>query len=355
MRPTVANIDLTALRHNYRLAKKLSRGRTLAVVKADAYGHGAKACARALADEADGFAVSFLQEALELRACGISQPIVLLEGFFSAADLQQCAEHNIWPVIHANWQIELIEQQPEIALSCWIKLDSGMHRVGFFPHEIAQACQRLRACPGLDLQVLLTHLARADEGVNQSAQAQIDCAVALAGELDLPLSLGNSAAIVGWQQLPDLWSRPGIMLYGVNPLLEHAPLAQQLQPVMTLQSQIIAVRELPAGEAVGYGGRFVTRAQSKIGIVAVGYADGYPRHAVDGTPVLVEGQRASLAGRVSMDMLAVDLTGIEQAAVGSKVELWGKNLSAWEVASYADTIAYCLFTAVKRVPLVYSS
>ncbi len=354
MRPSFASIDLAALQHNYQLARQLARGYSLAVVKADAYGHGAVACARALAAVADGFAVSCLQEALQLRAAGIDGPIVLLEGFFTADELKLCYRHRLWPVIHAHWQIELLEQQAqEQQLVCWIKLDSGMHRVGFFPAEIGAACQRLRACAGIDLQVLMTHLARADEGPNPAASQQIDCARNMAQQQRLALSLSNSAAVLGWPQLHATWSRPGIMLYGANPMLRPHELVASLRPVMSLQSQVIALRELPAGEAVGYGGRFVTRTRSRVAIVAIGYADGYPRHAVDGTPVLVDGQRARLAGRVSMDMLAVDVTEVPQAKVGSKVELWGKQLAADEVAQHADTISYCLFTAVRRVPLLY--
>src|SRR5690554_232331 len=356
MRPALVSIDLAALQHNYRLAKQHVPGRALAVIKADAYGHGVVACARALAADADGFAVSCMEEALQLREAGIVQPIVLLEGIFSADEIELCFQHQLWPVIHASWQIDFLELHQAAnhqQLPCWLKLDSGMHRVGFSPDELAGACQRLQRCTQLKPQVLITHLARADEGYNQATAGQINRATAMAVQLGLQLSLGNSAAVVGWPGLPGSWSRPGIMLYGANPLLAPHPLSSQLEPVMTLESEIISVRELPAGEAVGYGGRFVTRARSRIGVVALGYADGYPRHATDGTPVLVDGGRATLAGRVSMDMLAVDLSDIPAARVGSKVELWGKNLSADEVARHADTISYCLFTAIKRIPLHY--
>lgn len=356
MRPSFVSIDLAALQHNYALAKQLSPSFALAVVKADAYGHGAVACANALAQQADGFAVSCVEEALQLRNAGIKQPIVLLEGFFDAEDLQQCHRQQLWPVIHAHWQLELLEQHAgNQALTCWLKLDSGMHRVGFFPHELEQACARLRNLPLVEVPVLMTHLARADEGQqNEPTAMQIGSATVLAHRLGLQLSLCNSAAVLDWQGMPSLWTRPGIMLYGANPMLDAHPLAAQLQPVMSFQSQIIAVRELPAGQAVGYGGRFVTREPCRIGVVAAGYADGYPRHAPDGTPVLVAGQRVALAGRVSMDMLTVDLSAAPQATVGSPVELWGKQLAADEIASHANTIAYCLFTGIKRTALAYS-
>lgn len=354
MRPAQAVIDLSALRHNYRLARRMAGGRTLAVVKANAYGHGALPCAQALAQDADGFAVACIEEALELRKAGIEQPVLLLEGFFHADELALCAEYGFWLVIHAPWQLQALEQaRLSRPLDCWLKMDSGMHRVGFFPQDYAQAWQRLRACSNVAGMVAMTHLARADEPASASAEQQLNTFNAATSGLECLRSLSNSAAVLGWPQMNSDWARPGIMLYGANPFEERAELPEPLQPVMNLESRIIAVRELAAGEPVGYGGRFVARRPSRIGVVAMGYADGYPRHAADGTPVLVDGQRVSLAGRVSMDMLTVDLSDLPQAGVGSKVELWGKTLAVEEVARHAETIAYCLLTGVQRVAREY--
>ncbi len=354
MRPAYAHIDLAALRHNYQLAKQCSPNQALAVVKADAYGHGAVQCAQALADCADGFAVACLEEALELRSVGIKQPILLLEGFFHADELALCVEHDLWLVIHADWQIEtLTRAQLKQPINCWLKMDSGMRRVGFFPHEFVSAYQRLRQCANVGQVVAMTHLAQADDV--QSPTASQQCAVfsQVIKELGAPTSLSNSAAVLAWPQIISDWTRPGIMLYGSNPLLTASEISQQLKPVMSLQSRIIAVRELPAGEAIGYGARFVTQKTTRIGVVAMGYADGYPRHAPSGTPVAVDGEVTQLLGRVSMDMLAVDLTDIPQAGVGSTVELWGKAVSIDEVAACAGTISYELLCNVQRVEREY--
>ncbi|NLZ78895.1 MAG: alanine racemase [Gammaproteobacteria bacterium] len=356
MRPARALINLQALRHNYQLARQLCADKALAVVKADAYGHGAVACAHALHDMADGFAVSCLEEAVELRAAGISLPIVLLEGFFAAQELPQIVKHNLWCVIHAQWQLDALEQavlaQP---LHIWLKMDSGMHRVGFFPHEYAAAWQRLQASTNVAAVVLMTHFSRADELDSIYTQEQFELFTQTTAGLSAPISVSNSPAVLAWPQIRSDWSRPGIILYGSQPVAMSDTAAQRLQPVMTLQSKIIAVREVPAGEAVGYGAQFVASAPVRVGIVAIGYADGYPRHAPTGTPVAVAGCRTQLLGRVSMDMLAVDLTDIAHADVGSEVELWGETISIDEVAACAGTISYELLCNVKRVVYEYST
>lgn len=354
MRPAHAKIDLAALRYNYQLAKQYSPNKALAVVKADAYGHGAVQCALALADSADGFAVACLEEAIELRSAGIEQPILLLEGFFEADELALCMAHDLWLVVHAQWQIDiLVRAQLEQPINCWLKMDSGMHRVGFFPHEFVSAYQCLRRSANVGQIVAMTHLAQADDLCSSATSQQWAVFNQAIKELGVPVSLSNSAAVLAWPQITSDWARPGIMLYGSNPLLEPTEVTRKLKSVMSLESRIIAVRELSAGEAVGYGARFVTQKNARIGIVAMGYADGYPRHARDGTPVLIDGQFASLAGRVSMDMLAVELTNLPQAAVGSAVELWGRNISVDEVARYADTISYSMLTNIKRVHKSY--
>ena len=360
MRPARALINLQALRHNYRLARQLCADKALAVVKADAYGHGAVPCALALHDIADGFAVACLDEALELRAAGVTLPILLLEGFFDQQELQLIVAHELWCVIHADWQLEALERavllQP---LTVWLKMDSGMHRVGFFPSEYQAAWQRLQACSNVATVVLMTHFSQADElqSVRTQEQYQIftDIVTGLPAPIQAPISVCNSPALLAWPGIRSDWSRPGIILYGSQPVAMHSVSAEKLLPVMTLQSKIISVRELSAGEPVGYGAQYVAQQPVRVGIVAMGYADGYPRHAPTGTPIAVDGCITQLLGRVSMDMLAVDLTELKEAGVGSSVELWGTTVSVDEVAARAGTISYELLCNVKRVRYEYSA
>ena len=355
MRPARALIDLQALRHNYRLARGLGGGRALAVVKADAYGHGAVACANALEPEVDGFAVACIEEALQLREAGIGKPILLLEGFFDADELPLLARHALWTVVHAPWQLELLERTSLPApVDVWLKLDSGMHRVGIDPVDYRDAWQRLRALPQVGAIVKMSHFSRADELDSTRTGEQLASFQAASAGLPGDTSLCNSPALLGWPAVRADWARPGLMLYGVSPFAPPNDNAAQLRPVMTLESKIIAVRELPAGEPVGYGARFVTDAPTRIGVVAIGYADGYPQFAVNGTPVAIDGKPGRLVGRVSMDMLTVDLTDHPQAGIGSGVELWGKQVPAAEVVAHSQTSSYRLLCAVKRVPLQYT-
>ena len=355
MRPAQALIDLAALRHNYQLARECSGGKALAVVKADAYGHGAVPCAQALQAEADGFAVACIEEALELRAAGIDQPILLLEGFFEASELALIDQHQLWCVVHSLWQLDAIEQaRLSRPLRVWLKLDSGMHRVGLFPEQYQAAYQRLQASGKVDKIVLMSHFARADELDCARTEEQLAVFNAAREGLQAEVSLRNSPAILGWPQVPSDWVRPGIMLYGATPFEQTQALAAQLKPVMTLQSKIISVRELPTGEPVGYAARFVAERPTRVGAVAKGYADGYPRHAPTGTPVAVDGQLTRIIGRVSMDMLTVDLTDLPQAGLGSRVELWGAQVLASDVATQAQTIPYQIFCNLRRVPRLYS-
>ena len=356
MRQARALINLQALRHNYQLARKLCADKALAVVKADAYGHGAVACAQALHDIVDGFAVSCLEEALELRAAGVTLPIVLLEGFFAKDELTQIVENNLWCVVHTEWQLEAIEQavlaEP---LTVWLKMDSGMHRVGFAPDEYQSVWQRLQASVNVNSIVLMTHFARADELDSAGTQQQLQVFKQATAGIQAPISVCNSPALLAWPEICSDWSRPGIILYGSQPVAGQRIGAEQFQPVMTLESKIIAVRELAAGEPVGYGASFIASQPMRVGIVAMGYADGYPRHAPSGTPVMVDDSITQLIGRVSMDMLAVDLTELADAVVGSRVELWGNGVSIDQVATCAGTISYELLCNVKRVHYEYSS
>ena len=354
MRPAHALIDLNALRQNYLLAKSLSGQRALAVIKANAYGHGAVQCAEALADIADGFAVACIEEALELRAAGVSKPILLLEGWFEADELPLLAEHNLWAVLHHAEQLNQLEQTELAApLHIWLKLDTGMHRVGFSPTEYADTWRRLERNNKVASLTKMTHFARADEPDTGRTEEQLAVFAQANEGLNGPASLCNSPGILAWPSAHGDWLRPGIMLYGATPFSFVQPQAEQLQPVMQLESKIIAVRELPAGEPVGYGSRFITQRPTRVGVVAMGYADGYPRHAKDGTPVLVDGQRSQLIGRVSMDMLTVDLTDLPGSSLGSTIRLWGAGLNASEVAAWADSIPYQLFCNLNRVPRRY--
>ena len=354
MRPAHALIDLDALRHNYRLARALSGARALAVVKADAYGHGAVRCAQALETEADGFAVACIEEALLLREAGIRAPILLLEGFFEADELTLIEQHDLWCVVHAQWQVEAIEQaRLSRPITLWLKLDSGMHRVGLYPAEYQDAYRRLLASGKVSKIVLMSHFARADELDCGRTAEQLAVFQQAREGLSAEVSLRNSPAVLGWPQVPSDWVRPGIMLYGATPFEGEQEQAARLRPVMTLESKVISVRELPAGEPVGYGARFIADRPTRVGVVAMGYADGYPRHAPTGTPVAVDGQLTHLIGRVSMDMLTIDLTDLPQAGLGSRVELWGKQVLASAVATAAGSIPYQIFCNLRRVPLQY--
>ncbi|TVT50903.1 MAG: alanine racemase [Denitromonas halophila] len=346
-RPAIARIDLSALRHNYRLARSRHGGRALAVIKANAYGHGAVACARALAGEADAFAVAVVEEALELRDAGIRQPILVLEGAFGPDDLAHATMHDLWMVAHNAEQLALIEAHRSIRpLTVWLKMDSGMHRAGIAPADYAAAHARLRALPQVGPIVLMTHFARADEPDEAATADQIATFDRATANLPGERSLCNSGGILGWPAGYRDWARPGILLYGADPMPsdDHG-----LKPVMTLESAIMNIRELAPGEALGYGGRFVSDTPTRVGLVAMGYADGYPRVAPTGTPVAVDGQLTRVIGRVSMDMMTVDLTDLPAARIGSRVELWGNTVPINTVAHAAGTIAYELLCNIKRV------
>ena len=354
MRPAHAVIDLDALRHNYRLARQLGGGKALAIVKADAYGHGAVRCAQALAAEADGFGVACIEEALELRQAGISAPIVLLEGCFEADELALVAAHDLWPVVSTPEQVQaLCEWRGEAALTVWLKLDSGMHRLGLDPAQFRAAHARLSALPQVAQIVMMSHFARADELDSPRTEEQLAVFAAATAGLVGQTSLCNSPALLGWPEVRSDWARPGLMLYGADPFARPTATSAGLRPVMTLRSKIIAVRELAPGEPLGYGARFVATQPTRVGVVAMGYADGYPQFAPNGTPVLIDGVRGQLIGRVSMDMLTVDLTAHPQAGVGSAVELWGSDIRLAELAPLCATSAYRLPCGLKRVPRQY--
>jgi alanine racemase len=349
-----AVIDTRALRHNLaRIRERTGRARVMAVVKANAYGHGLVPTALALSD-ADAFAVARLEEGLALRAAGITQPIVLLEGVFTAEQLSQAARHGFELVVHDALQVELLEEMTGAhRFVLWIKIDTGMNRLGFPVREFAAALARVRRLEPAPLEIrLLTHLACADERDNRVTNEQAAAFRAATAGLDYPVSIANSAGIFGGVQLNCDWVRPGLVLYGASPFADSTGSDLGLEPVMTLQSSVIAVRHLARGERVGYGGAWSAPRDSTIAIVAAGYGDGLPRGLPGGTPVLVNGVRAPLAGRVSMDMIAVDVTELGELHVGTPAILWGRGLPVEEVARHALTIPYELLCSVsQRVPL----
>lgn len=353
-RPIKAIIHPRALAHNLAVARRCAPGsRVMAVIKANAYGHGLLRAARAL-QSADGFAVLELDAAVRLREAGYRHPILLLEGFFAPQELAVFEEHHLTAVVHAADQIAMLSaHRGNCRLDVFVKINTGMHRLGFQVEQFPAALESLRDSGALGSITLMTHFACADEpgGVKE----QLQRFRALTGGLDLPCSLANSAATLRHPETHAQWVRPGIMLYGCSPFGDPAGEAIGLQPAMTLESGVIAVQDLRKGDRVGYGATFESSGPTRIGIVACGYADGYPRHAGTGAPVMVDGKRTRLVGRVSMDMLAVDLTALPEAGVGSVVTLWGEGMPVEEVASAAGTIGYELLCAVApRVPVVES-
>ena len=352
-RPIRASINLEALRHNYALARgKAGQARAYAVVKANAYGHGLNNAIRALGPVADGFALLDLAEARALREAGLTQPIVLLEGFFEPADLTDIVALGLTPTVHSEAQLTMLERAALAGpIDVMLKINSGMNRLGFVGDALGATLARLRALACVRNITLMTHFARADD--DAGIAPQMARFKACTSGLDLPVSLANSAALLRFPEATGQVVRPGIMLYGASPMPDlHSAEALGLKPVMTLSSEIIGVQSLSAGERVGYGGTFEAPGALRVGVVACGYADGYPRHAPTGTPILVGGRRTRTLGRVSMDMLVCDLTHLEEAGVGSPVTLWGDGLAADEVASAAGTISYELFCALAaRVPV----
>ncbi|MGQ7959613.1 alanine racemase [Pseudomonas sp. SP16.1] len=356
MRPLVAIIDLAAILHNYALAGRCAPGRrAFAVVKANAYGHGVREVVTALHQVADGFAVASLEEAAEVRAMHGEARILLLEGCFEASEYPIAAQLGLDLVVQNAAQAKaLLASELSRPLNVWLKLDSGMHRLGFDAAALRDWHARLQGAEQVAELNLLSHFACADERGHPLTEQQVERFLELL-ELDFAQrSLANSAAVLTVPAAHMDWLRPGIMLYGATPFADLSAGELGLKPSMTLAARIIAVREVAAGESVGYGAAWVAARPSRIATVSCGYADGYPRHAPSGTPVLVEGRRAPLAGRVSMDMLAVDITDLPEAGIDSPVELWGANLPVDEVAQACGSIGYELLTKVTaRVPRRY--
>ncbi len=355
-RPIRARIDPRAIRHNYLLAKALApRSRAWAVIKANAYGHGLWRAVHALREVADGFAVLECETALALREAGIEQPILLLEGVFAGRDVRAVQAFDLTTVIHCREQLDLVlaHAEPEKPLAIYLKLNSGMNRLGFRADELSSIRQQLAAVSRSEV-TLMTHFAEADG--ERGVDWQLEAFRRMTTDWPGAVSLANSAAILRFPHTNGDWVRPGIMLYGASPFAKESAADLGLRPAMTLESRIIAVQTLQAGDRVGYSGSFTAERSMRIGIVACGYADGYSRHAPSGTPIAVCGQRTVTVGRVSMDMLACDLTAVPEAEIGSPVTLWGEGsggvVAADEVATAAGTIAYELFCALApRVPV----
>ena len=347
-RATRAVIDISALRHNFQQVRRAAPGRKIiAVVKADAYGHGAARVAAAL-DEAHAFAVARIEEGAALRAHGVAKPLLLLGGVSGDEELALAAELELDLVVHHESQIATLERANlHEPLGVWLKADTGMHRLGFAPEQVATMWQRLEACPSVAAPIrLMSHLARADEQGDASTAAQIACFFSIAEAAEAQTSLANSAGVLAWPESHGDWVRPGIMLYGISPFVGGTGGDHGLRPVMTLTSSLMAVNMLRKGDAVGYGGTWTCPEDMPVGVVAAGYGDGYPRHAPAGTPLLVNDARTQLIGRVSMDLMSVDLRHQPTAKPGDPVTLWGRGLPAEEVAAHVGSIAYELVSRI---------
>jgi alanine racemase len=339
--------DWAALRHNLARARSLApNSRALAVIKANGYGHGIIAVARALPD-ADAFAVASIEEAISLREAGIRQPIVLLEGFFEANELPLLVDYQLQTVIHCDAQLAYLKEARIAPLVVWLKINTGMNRLGFRAAEVTAVLEVLSTCPQVAKPIhVMTHFACADERENPMSQAQLRCFDKLCAALPNPQSIANSAGILAWPDSHRDWIRPGIMLYGASPFADKTAPDDGLRAVMQFRSQLIRINQCQAGDTVGYGASWHCPEDMLLGVVAAGYGDGYPRHAPAGTPVMVNGKPVPLAGRVSMDMLTVDLRSQPEAKIGDPVLLWGSGLAVETVATHAGTIGYELLTRI---------
>jgi alanine racemase len=350
-RPIQASFDLAALKNNFAVARRHSgSAATLAVVKANAYGHGLLRVARTLAD-ADGFGLLELDDAVRLRDAGHRQRILLLEGFFRPDELPEIVHHGFTVMVHNREQLQMLKAlSADRKLDIFLKFNTGMNRLGFSAADALSVLDEAAVLPCVGEIVLATHFSDAEGVEGISAQMrEFDTRIARSG---YQRSLANSAALLRFPEARGDWARPGLMLYGASPLLDISALDLGLQPVMTLKSEIIALQELKPGDTVGYGRIFSANRKMRIGVIACGYADGYPRHAANGVPILIGGVRVPIVGRVSMDMLCVDLSNVPNAGIGMPAILWGQGLPIEEVAAASGTVSYELMCAVaRRVPV----
>jgi alanine racemase len=349
-----AHIKLNAIRHNLNVAKQLApRSKILAMVKADAYGHGLLPVAEALT-QADGLSVARLDEALTLRQHGIKQRLVVLGTVVSEEDLTLCSQQHLDLVVHNLETAEAVTRNKlATPINVWLKIDTGMHRLGVLPDNYIDIYTQLEQSDNVAEIIVMTHFSCADELIDAATAEQLSCFNELTAQQTVIKSAANSAALIRYQHAHFDWVRPGIMLYGADPLQEGSCLP--LQAAMTLKSHVIAIRDLEEEETVGYGRTWQAEAPTRLATVGIGYGDGYPRHAKNGTPVVINNRIATLAGRVSMDLITVDITDCGEVNIGDEVILWNEQLKATEVARHADTIAYELFTSItQRVEKTYS-
>ena len=359
MKPvTYAELDLNAVQHNLARAKESApNAKIMAVIKANGYGHGLLRIANALANNVEALAVARVDEAIRLRQAGVTHRIAVLEGFVTSEELDAFVDYNLEAMLHCDEQLTLLANRAgQGKLTVWLKMDSGMNRLGFKETDFATAYQRLQSCSNVNNINFLTHLANADDMQDLKTLEQIRLFKQMVKNYSGECSIANSAGLLFWEQALSDWVRPGIMLYGISPFAQKTAKELRLKPVMSLYSRLIAVKSLNKGETVGYSGTFVAEKNMRLGVVAIGYGDGYPRHTKSGTPVLINGQRVPLVGRVSMDMLTVDLSLLADAKVGDTVTLWGKGLPIEEIAECANTIPYTLVCGVtQRVSMLEKS
>ena len=351
-RKCTASINLSAIKENYLYAKSLApSSKAIAIIKADAYGHGAIEVAKELNEVADAYGVACIEEAIELINSGIDNtPILLLEGVFEKSELILAEKHSlivtVCNLIQLQWLLDADLNRP---IDVFVKYDSGMGRLGFQDDSFIQAINLLEKSNNIGEITLMTHFSSADDLSSTLTTKQISNFDNTLYAKKYPVSLANSAAILKWSDSHRDYVRPGIMLYGSSPFPE-IKYQKNLIPAMTLSSVLISIKNLKKGQGIGYGSRFICPYDMQIGVVAIGYADGYPRSAIDGTPVFINGVKSKIAGRVSMDMITIDLTGIPNPEIGDCVELFGENISVDEVAKYCNTISYEIFTKItKRV------
>ncbi len=342
-----ATIDHRALRHNLqRVRETAPESRVWAVIKANAYGHGMERVAATL-QAADGFAVARIEEAQRLRHAGVTKPILILEGVFTAGDVESASENGFQLTVHHLQQVELLETtQINSPVECWLKVDTGMHRLGFVPSQLSEAALRLQKVNGVGDLHLMTHLANADDRNDPASLKQCERFDRLTLSSYTDLSIANSAGLLAFDETHRDWVRPGIMLYGVSPFQHSIGSDEGLQPVMTFSSRVLTLNHCNAGDRVGYGGTFECPESMPVAVIGVGYGDGYPRHAKPGTPVLIRNQRLPLIGRVSMDMICVDARALPDLQIGEEVVLWGAGLPVELIAQSSETIAYELLCGI---------
>lgn len=352
-RPFTVELDLGALRHNVkRIRDSAPQSKILAMIKANAYGHGLISIAKALPD-VEGFGVSCSEEALYLRQAGLKQRIVLMGGLFSKDEISLLNNYKLDTVIHDCNQLRLLTEHPlPHTINVWLKINTGMNRLGFLPNDFSAVLQKLNHCPWLNIVCVMTHFSSADELGDTTTQRQIKLFEQTIKAYKFPTSLANSAAILAFPKIHADWVRPGLMLYGVSPFSDSSGAQHALKPVMTLKSEVISIHQLESGDRVGYGGTWIAPKPLRVGVVAIGYGDGYPHRAESGTPILVNDKLSELIGQVSMDMLTVNLSNQRDAKLGDPVVLWGTGLPLEQVAESTSSFRFELLCGINRGQLI---